>query len=331
MPSDRSRLRPGTRGAHAAVPGPRLAVPHPDAGTAGTRSAAAGDLARAKAVLLARQAGERRQPPEALRTALADLYDFWLSSRAVALGVGDGTALVAVGALGRRELAPHSDLDLVFLHSGRPGQAELAEQLWYPLWDSGIGLDHSVRTVGEAVQVATTDLKAAMGLLEARHLAGDPALSARLTTSVRQAWRAGLRGRLDELIAETELRWRRAGEVAHRVEPDLKNGRGGLRDIQLIDALAVAQVVDRPPADVRSAGTLLLDARTELHRLAGRARSCDVLRAEDAGDVAAALELADRFALARAMSGAARTIAYAVDVAIRTARAALPRRGGGFG
>ena len=121
------------------------------------RSDAAGDLVRARAVLLAYQPGQRRQPPEALRTALVDLYDFWLTSRASALGVGDGTALLAVGALGRRELGPHSDLDLVFVHSGRPGQAVLAEQLWYPLWDAGIGLDHSVRTVGEAVQVAATD------------------------------------------------------------------------------------------------------------------------------------------------------------------------------
>ena len=258
---------------------------------------------------------------------MADLCGFWLTARAAALGVGDGTALLAVGALGRRELAPHSDLDLVFVHSGRPGQAALAEQLWYPLWDAGIGLDHSVRTVGEALQVATTDLRAATGLIEARHLAGDQALAARLVGNVRQAWRAGLRGRLDELIAETELRWRRAGEVAHRVEPDLKNGRGGLRDAQLIDALAIAQVADRPPADVGQARTLLLDVRTEAHRLAIRtAHKSDVLRAQDAAEVAAVLELGDRFELARAVSDAARTIAYATDVAIRSARAALPRR-----
>jgi [protein-PII] uridylyltransferase len=300
----------------------------------------ADDLVRAKAVLLA-PTGRKRLGPAALRTALVDLHDFWLASRCSAIGLSDRAALVAVGALGRRELAPWSDLDLVLLHDGRANVDQLAQQLWYPLWDAGVGLDHSVRTPGQAVQVAATDLRAALGLLEARHLAGDAALTARLVASVRQSWRAGLRRRLDELVESAELRWRRAGEIAHRVEPDLKNGRGGLRDAQLIDALAIAQVVDRPGADVHAACGLLLDVRTELHRLAGRGR--DVLRAQDADEVAAALDLADRFApadrcdvadrfeLARALSGAARTIAYAADVAIRAARATTPRRRFGRG
>jgi [protein-PII] uridylyltransferase len=312
----------------------------------GERSGAAADLVRARSVLLAHQPGQRRLAPEALRTALADLYDFWLASRVSSLsrsatgrasagqpeaGLADGVALVAVGALGRRELAPYSDLDLVLVHTitdrrGQPELARLADQLWYPLWDAGIGLDHSVRTVGEAVQVAGTDLRVALGLLEARHLAGDASLTARLVATTRQAWRAGLRGRLDELVATTQARWQRAGEVAHRVEPDLKSGHGGLRDTQLIDALAAAQVADRPGRETTAARTLLLDVRTEIHRLAGRSR--DVLRAQDADEVAALLDVGDRFDLARALSDAARTIAYAVDVALRAARAAIPRRSG---
>jgi [protein-PII] uridylyltransferase len=109
------------------------------------------------------------------------------------------------------------------------------------------------------------------------------------------------------------------------VEPDLKSGHGGLRDIQLLDALAAGQLIDRAGADVRAARELLLDVRTELHRLAGRSR--DVLRAQDADEIAAALGLGDRFDLARGLSGAARTVVYAVDVGLRTARAALPPRG----
>ncbi|WP_308283404.1 [protein-PII] uridylyltransferase [Pseudonocardia nigra] len=282
---------------------------------------AAGDLAKAKAVLL----GRRRLDAEALRAALVDLHDFWLSSRAAAIGLTERAALVAVGALGRRELAPWSDLDLVLLHDGRKDVDRLARELWYPLWDAGIGLDHSVRTPGQAVQVAATDLRAALGLLEARHIAGDPALTDKVGAAVRQAWRAGIRGRFDELADATSQRWRKVGDVAHRVEPDLKNGHGGLRDVQLLDALAAAQLVDRPGADVQEARALLLDVRTELHRLAGRAR--DVLRAQDADEVAAALEIADRFELARALSGAARTVAFAAEVGLRSARVALPRRG----
>jgi [protein-PII] uridylyltransferase len=283
------------------------------------------DLVRAKAVLLDPGVGKRRLGPEALRTALVDLHDFWLTSRAAAIGLTDRAALVAVGALGRRELAPWSDLDLVLLHDGRKDVERLAEQLWYPLWDSGIGLDHSVRTPGQAVQVAATDLRAAFGLLEARHIAGDAALSEKVRVAVRQAWRAGIRGRFDELADTAQERWRKVGDVAHRVEPDLKNGHGGLRDVQLIDALAAAQLVDRPGAEVQEARRLLLDVRTELHRLAGRAR--DVLRAQDADEVAAALEIADRFELARALSGAARSVAFAAEVGLRSARNALPRRG----
>ncbi|MBN9101868.1 MAG: [protein-PII] uridylyltransferase [Pseudonocardia sp.] len=288
-------------------------------------SGSAEDLVRAKAVLLDPGVGKRRLGPEALRTALVDLHDFWLASRCAAIGLNEKASLVAVGALGRRELAPYSDLDLVLLHDGRQDVDRLVDQLWYPLWDAGIGLDHSVRTPGQAVQVAATDLRAAFGLLELRHIAGDPALSDKVSTAVRQAWRAGIRNRFDELADAAHARWTKVGDVAHRVEPDLKNGHGGLRDIQLIDALAAAQLVDRPAGDVLEARRLLLDVRTELHRISGRAR--DVLRAQEADEVATTLEIADRFELARALSGAARSVAFAAEVGLRQARGALPRRG----
>jgi [protein-PII] uridylyltransferase len=288
-------------------------------------SGSAEDLVKAKAVLLDHPGGRRRLSPEALRTALVDLHDFWLSSRCAAIGLNDRASLVTVGALGRRELAPYSDLDLVLLHDGRKDVDRLAEQLWYPLWDAGIGLDHSVRTPGQAVQVAATDLRAAFGLLEMRHVAGDPALSDKVRGAVRQAWRAGIRSRFDEIDDGAHDRWAKVGDVAHRIEPDLKSGHGGLRDVQLIDALAAAQLVDRPGSEVAEARDLLLDVRTELHRLAGRAR--DVLRAQDADEIAAVLEIGDRFELARALSGAARAVAFAAEVGLRSARAALPRRG----
>jgi [protein-PII] uridylyltransferase len=290
-----------------------------------TTAGIADDLVRARAALLNPGKGQRRLAPEALRGALVDLHDFWLASRAATIGLADGAALVAVGALGRRELVPHSDLDLVLVHERRDDADKLAEALWYPLWDAGIGLDHSVRTPGQVVQVATTDLRAALGLLEARHLAGDRAVFDKVNGAVRQAWRAGIRHRFDELVELTSGRWSRSGDVAHRVEPDLKNGRGGLRDIYLLDALASAQLLDRPGGEVSAARLLLLDVRTELHRLAGRAR--DVLRAQDADEIAALLDHGDRFDLARALSGAARTVAYAVDVGLRAARSRLPRRG----
>ena len=89
-----------------------------------TTAGVADDLVRARAVLLTPGPGQRRLSAEALRGALVDLHDFWLSSRAAAIGIADGAALIAVGALGRRELCPYSDLDLVIVispMSGPPG------------------------------------------------------------------------------------------------------------------------------------------------------------------------------------------------------------------
>ncbi|OZM74220.1 [protein-PII] uridylyltransferase [Amycolatopsis antarctica] len=255
----------------------------------------------------------------ALRAALVDLYEFWLGRAATAAGADAGdprVALVAVGGLGRRELVPFADLDLVLLHNGHRGVGELAEALWYPLWDAGVGLDHAVRTPGEALSVAAEDLRTALGLLDVRHIAGDPELASRLAGSAREQWRRTARKRLPELAGAARERWERTGEVAQSAEPDLKHGRGGLRDLALLDSLSVAQLVDRPGEEVRAARALLLDVRTELRRELRRGR--DVLAAADAGPVAAELGFADRFALARALSGAGRTVAYALDLALRS-------------
>jgi [protein-PII] uridylyltransferase len=279
----------------------------------------------ARDLLINPRVGRRRLVGADLRAALVDLHDFWLAGHAARTGLADaGGALVAVGALGRKELVPYSDLDLVLVHEGNGDLAKIAESLWYPLWNAGIGLDHSVRTVRESLAVAADDLRAALGLLEIRFLAGSPEVAKRLADAARQAWRASARRRLDPLVAAAAERWERSGEIAQRVEPDLKNGRGGLRDLHLLDALAVAQLVDKPGGDLVEARTLLLDVRTELRRLVGRAR--DVLRAQDADDVAAALGLADRFELAGSLSSAGRSVAYAFDSAVRAIRASAPRR-----
>ncbi|WP_063045790.1 [protein-PII] uridylyltransferase [Nocardia pseudovaccinii] len=296
------------------------------------------DLVRARNQLL--EGGLPRNPrldAESLRSALVDLFELWLTTKGTDLGIGrdSGLAVVAVGGLGRKEMLPYSDLDLVLLHDDvDPARvAEVADQLWYPLWDAHIKLDHSVRTVPQALRVASDDLIAALGMLEARHIVGDIELSNLLIGGVRREWRTGIRSRFDELIEQAETRWERSGAIAHRAEPDLKNGRGGLRDIQLLDALAIAQLTDAMPGlgpdvpggGVKHARRRLLDVRTELHRVAGRAR--DQLRAQDADEIGAALRIGDRFDLARTLSDSARTVSYSVDVGLRTAANALPRRG----
>ena len=261
-----------------------------------------------------------------LRTALVELHDDWLAEL---LGEpGQGVALVAVGGLGRRELSAGSDLDLVLLHAGRPDVGRIAEAVWYPVWDAGVGLDHSVRTVDEALAVGAADLKAALGLLDARHVAGDPVLSAELLSRARAAWRAGAATRLPELRAAGQERARTDGEVAFLLEPDLKSARGGLRDVHALEALAAAQVADPPSIAVRGAHEVLLDVRGELHRQTGGAgrRVVDRLLLQEQDAIAASLSYASADELMVAVSGAARTIAFASDVTWRRVRPAPVRR-----
>ncbi|GLB83880.1 bifunctional uridylyltransferase/uridylyl-removing enzyme [Mycobacterium kiyosense] len=150
---------------------------------------------------------------------------------------------------------------------------------------------------------------------------------------MRRQWRTGIRSRMDELVEMTHARWLRLGRIAHRAEPDLKSGRGGLRDVQLLDALGVAQLIDRhgmarpesPGGSLDDAHLTLLDVRTELHRVSGR--GLDQLLAQYGDELSAALHIGDRFDLARKLSDASRTIAYHAETGLRTAENALPRRG----
>ena len=261
-----------------------------------------------------------------LRAALTSLYDGWLAGL---LGdPGPGVALVAVGGLGRQDPTPGSDLDLVLVHDGSGGITALADQVWYPVWDSGVGLDHSVRTVPEAVAVAREDLKAALGLLDARFVAGDESLARQLISATRAAWRAGAAKRLPELREAVEERARTFGEVAFLLEPDLKEARGGLRDVHALHAIATAQVADVPGATVREAYEVLLDVRGELQRRTGRAgrRVVDRLLMQEQDGIATSLGFADADLLMGAVSGAARTIAFASDTTWRRVAASAPRR-----
>jgi [protein-PII] uridylyltransferase len=269
-----------------------------------------------------------------LRAALTAAYDGWLVRRLPPQA--PDVALVAVGSLGRREPSPCSDLDLVLLHTGRGPVGELADSIWYPIWDSGIGLDHSVRTPDEALRVAGQDLKALLGLLDVRHVAGDQALTERLRADVLRSWRAGAADRADDLRLLAEQRWARAGEGAFLLEPNLKDSHGCLRDAQLLHALALTQLVDLPAA-ARAATTELLDVRGELHRIAGRPD--DVLRLQEHDGVALVLGLRgtdgapDRDAVLRRVNQSARTVAHVLDLAFRkiAAQARRPLRRRLFG
>jgi [protein-PII] uridylyltransferase len=240
-----------------------------------------------------------------LRLALTELSDEWLAE--LLEGTAD-VALLAVGAYGRRDPAPGSDLDLVLLHRGRSDITKLAERIWYPIWDSGVKLDHSMRTVDEAVSVAGGDLKAALGLLDARHVAGDATLTQDVRARVHELWRASAHKRLPDLIASTEEREERFGELAYLLEGDLKEARGGLRDVQALRAAAATWIVDAPGERVQDAHRVLLDVRGELHRVSRRPTDRLTFQEQDA--VAARCGFADADELLAGVAQAARTVAY---------------------
>ncbi|MGY1642407.1 [protein-PII] uridylyltransferase [Geodermatophilus sp. SYSU D00703] len=236
----------------------------------------------------------------------------------------DGVALVAVGSLGRREPPPHGDLDLVLVHDGRPEIAALADAVWYPIWDAGLRLDHSVRTVSEAVGVASTDVKAGLGLLDARLVAGDADLAAALRTATLASWRQSASRLLPQLRDLRRGRARQVGELAFLLEPDLKEAYGGLREGQVLRAVAAAQLADEPAAEAEEAYAFLLAVRDELRRRSGR--PSDVLVRQEQRPVAVALGLADEDALLREVSLAGRRLAFVADETWRRVEASLVRR-----
>ncbi|MFI5083721.1 MAG: [protein-PII] uridylyltransferase, partial [Streptosporangiales bacterium] len=250
--------------------------------------------------------------------------DRWLAEL---LGAEADVALVAVGGYGRREMLPRSDLDVLLLHGGRDDIAGIADRIWYPVWDSGAELDHAVRTVPQARRVARTDLKVALGLLSARHVAGDPDLTERLRAGALEDWRAAAPTRLAELHAAHDERARTSGELAFLLEPDLKEARGGLRDVHAIQAVAAAWVAPAPGPKVRTAYEQILDARHALHEVTGR--RLDRLVLEEQDEVARTLGLLDGDVLLRMLAGAARTVAYAVDHAFRESDRLSSRPGAG--
>ncbi|GHB64962.1 bifunctional uridylyltransferase/uridylyl-removing enzyme [Streptomyces viridiviolaceus] len=260
--------------------------------------------------------GARSGPPR--RTALAELTDDWLSGLFDAAAAGlRGASLVAVGGYGRGELSPRSDLDLLLLHDGSDDKAvaALADRLWYPVWDLGLALDHSVRTPAEARKTAGDDLKVQLGLLDARHLAGDLGLTAGLRTAVLADWRNQAPRRLPELQELCADRAERQGELQYLLEPDLKEARGGLRDATALRAVAASWLADAPREGLADARRRLLDVRDALHLATGRAT--DRLALQEQDQVAAELGLLDADVLLRQVYEAARVISYASDVTWR--------------
>jgi [protein-PII] uridylyltransferase len=248
---------------------------------------------------------------------LAAATDDWIRARfADALTTAPPNmpvALLAVGGYGRGELAPFSDLDVLLVQGRRGSLDATASALWYPIWDAGLKLGHAVRTVRQALQMAADDLDVGTALVTSRFLAGDEALAAEVMNGARRAWKRHGEARLAELRRRVEQRHRGAGEVGFLLEPDLKEGRGGLRDVHALRWAAEAGLVLNDD-DVRAldrAHDVLTTVRVELHRHAGRAG--EVLHLQDQDAVADAAGFVDADALMFEVAAASRTVAWIAD------------------
>ncbi len=243
--------------------------------------------------------------------------DAWLSGLAERVA-GDNKrhlALIAVGGYGRGSLCPYSDLDVVLVHNGHRDIRKVADGIWYPVWDEGVHLDHSVRRPSEVLSAAAEDVRVALGLLDGRLVWGEPRVAEPLLDKARAAWRNRL-GTAYLPVLQVQMAERRAtaGDVAFLLEPDLKESHGGLRDVSVLRAISAFAPLLADYADLASlegATALLTDIRVELHRMAQREH--DKLLLQDQDQVAAALGFADADALMLAVSTAGRQIAWVSD------------------
>jgi [protein-PII] uridylyltransferase len=199
-----------------------------------------------------------------------------------------GTAVLATGGWGRRDTCPYSDVDLLVLTAGPATDAHraFAEDLLYPLWDSGLEVGHAVRSLSEALELVANDLATATALMDARPLAGELAPAHELLDRVPRAIRrrGDANAFVAKLIAEKTSRHAKFGDTLYLLEPNLKHGQGALRDLctglwaararwrvrDFADLVPLGAATARQAATLTSARELLLRIRVALHLAARR-------------------------------------------------------------
>ncbi len=249
--------------------------------------------------------------------AYSNSADSWLSSLFLDV-VGDQAdklALVAVGGFGRRELCPGSDLDVLLLHHPKlKNVKKIADSIWYPVWDQGVHLDHSVRTPKQVTAMAKDDLKVLLGLLDGRVIVGNQALADDVLGNVLELWRQNVANSIGQLLEIVTSRHLIRGEVAYMLEPDLKEDRGGLRDLHAISCLGKALIEVGEfswSEDLEQAKQILMSVRVEIQRLSGK--ETNLLTLQDQDLVASRLSLASSQVLMDQIAFAGRVVSWNFD------------------
>jgi [protein-PII] uridylyltransferase len=287
------------------------------------------------------EASARGHQGRAVAARRAEFVDACVIELYRATGPPPRTALVALGGYGRGELVPHSDIDLLLLHgSSGWGSAwgarradavkDVAERLFYPLWDSGFAVGHAVRGVRECQRIASERLDAETAMLDARLLAGDASLFRAMHDLIIGTIRRDPSSFVRSLRRAVAERRTAFGSVSHLIEPDIKDGAGGLRDIHTISWVVRAVTGDgvvaleghdllrrSERASLEEAEEFLVRVRSELHAETGK--KTDRLHLELQPRLAEALGFEDEHglsapdALMRAVFGHARRIEHVRD------------------
>lgn len=249
-------------------------------------------------------------------------------------------AVVALGGYGRSELCPGSDIDVLLLADGvaEPQLERAVRAIVYPLWDAGLTVGHAVRTPDEAVDLGRDDIDIATATLDARTVAGPGDLGTRVRRELTATLRRGPVGFLTRLAERDGGRRARYGDVAEVLEPDVKEGAGGLRDVQSLRWAAAALFGDAALDPLVAGGYLsaadrtrlarayryLLDLRVALHLDAGHSADRLIFQRQD--PVADRLGVPDGASLLHEVFLAARTIDHVHRAAWATIRSDLERR-----
>jgi len=246
---------------------------------------------------------ERRDRSDRSDSVITSLFD--------SLGdLSKGVSVAAVGGYGRGELSPGSDLDILILHRNKSDSdlLEVTNTLLYPLWDQGFKVDHSVRTIAQNRDTAEKDLRVILGLLDIRLVAGDADLVAAAQSDAIHLWRKSASSYLPELKESMKLRHERSGELAYLLEPDLKEARGGLRDINSIRAIALSGLLVPSIERISTAESTILRIRDSLHTITGNSK--DRLYFQEQDKIAEHLAYVDADALMADLAKSARSVDY---------------------
>lgn len=191
----------------------------------------------------------------------------WMKSCGSTGSSADGITLIATGGYGRGELYPYSDIDLLFIHRKRISNTleKIAKDILYILWDSGLDVGYSIKTISNCIKQCSTDFTVRTSLLDSRYLAGDRDLYRKFEDDVMSAvYRKRLGVFIEDKLKAMEMRHRKYGDTVYILEPHIKDGKGGLRDIHA--AIWISRLTHNAdkPQHLQRAGLLLERERREL-------------------------------------------------------------------